>query len=181
MNNQGAVFEKTFLLPPGKHIINFYSDAYEFNPPKDNRHLFFKITNFRIQEGIFENLKLDKLSPTEVEWKEGFYNTEWLLGEKWRWSDKQGTLIINNPTSKARETRLSMALATAWSDYSNLSLESDLFSEVVRINNKESVFEKTILLPPGKHTIKFSSDAKQATNAPGDTRKLFFRINDIVF
>jgi phosphoglycerol transferase len=181
INNKGKVFEKTFLLPPGNHIINFYSDATEFNPPKDNRSLFFKVINFRIQEGIFENLKLDKLNPTEVEWKEGFYNTEWLLGEKWRWSDKQGTLILNNPTLKARETRLSMALATAWPDDSNLSLESDFFSEVVKINNKESVFEKTILLPPGKHIIKFSSDAKQANNAPGDTRKLFFRINDIVF
>ncbi|MDP8933343.1 MAG: hypothetical protein M3N42_04150 [Cyanobacteriota bacterium] len=180
-NNQGAVFEKTFLLPPGKHIINFYSDAYEFNPPKDYRRLFFKVTNFRIQEGIFENLKLAQLNQTKVGWKEGFYNPEWLLGEKWRWSDKQGTLIINNPTSKARETRLSMALATAWSEFSNLKIDSDLFSEIVRINNKESVFEKTILLPPGEHKIKFSSDAKQANNAPGDTRKLFFRINDVVF
>jgi len=181
INNQGAVFEKTFLLPSGKHIINFYSDAYEFNAPKDNRHLFFKITNFRIQEGIFEDLKLDQLKPTEIEWKEGFYNTELIFGGKWRWCDKQGTLIINNPTSEARETRLSMALITDWSDHSNLRLESDLFSEVLKINNKETVFEKRILLPPGKHAIKFSSDAKPANNAPGDTRKLFFRINEVLF
>jgi hypothetical protein len=50
----------------------------------------------------------------------------------------------------------------------------------VKINNKESVFEKRIFLPPGKHEIKFSSDAKPA-NAPGDTRKLFFRINETRF
>ena len=181
INNQGTAFEKTFLLPPGKHIINFYSDAHEFNPPKDNRRLFFKVVDFKIQEGIFEDLKLDQLKPTEIEWKEGFYNTELIFGGKWRWCDKQGTLIINNPTSEARETRLSMALITDWSDHSNLRLESDLFSEVLKINNKETVFEKRILLPPGKHAIKFSSDAKPANNAPGDTRKLFFRINEVLF
>jgi hypothetical protein len=142
---------------------------------------FLKLSNFRIQEGIFENLKLDKLNPTEVEWKEGFYNTEWLLGEKWRWSDKQGTLIINNPTLKARETRLSMALATDGFGVLKLENRKRLFIRSCKINNKVSVFEKTILLPPGKHTIKFSSDAKQASNAPGDTRKLFFRINESFF
>ena len=180
INNKVSVFGKTILLPPGEHEIKFSSDAKQIDAPQDERNLFFKILNFKIKEEMFENLKMEKLSPTQLEWKEGFYNTDWILGEKWRWSNKQGTLIINNPTSKVREAKLSMALLTDWSDYSNLKIESKLFSEVVKINNKESVFEKRIFLPPGKHEIKFSSDAKPA-NAPGDTRKLFFRINETRF
>lgn len=179
INNKPSVFSKTILLPPGKHRIKFSSDAQQLNRFNDPRKLVFRVFNLKFreeQEKIFEYSKLDDLNVNDVEWKEGFYPPENNLKEgTWRWSNQQSTLIINNPTSTAKEAQIIMALATGWQDYSNLRIESNLFSEVVKINNKPSVFSKTILLPPGKHLIKFSSDAQQF-NAPNDSRKLFFRV-----
>ena len=181
INSKQVMFSKEIIVPPGRHIIKFSSDAKQVNtPPQDLRKLFFRIYNFSLKEGLLEDYKILPLNQIELEWKNGFHNPEKILGEKWRWSDKQSTLIINNPISRNKKTRLSMVLATGWSNYSNLRIESDLFSEVVKINSKRSVFAKEILLPPGKHTIKFFSEAKQV-NAPGDSRKLFFRINDILY
>jgi len=35
-------------IPPGKHLINFFSDAKQVNAPQDSRILFFKVINFKI-------------------------------------------------------------------------------------------------------------------------------------
>jgi hypothetical protein len=181
VNSKPLPLSKEILLTPGKHIIKFSSEARQVNtPPQDKRKLFFRIFNFKLREGILEDYKLVPLSQTKLEWKEGFYNPDKILGEAWRWSDKRSTIVLNNPTSKNRKTRLSMFLATGWSDYSNLRIESELFSEVVKINSKPIVFSKEIELSPGRHTIQFLSEAKQA-DAPGDSRKLFFRINEILY
>lgn len=183
INKNPLALERTFLVPPGRHVIKFSSDAKPVINPEEKfkRELAFRILNLAVKEELSEYYKLESASPIEVEWKEGFDNKQDnILGGLWRWSDQQSTLIISNPTAKSRETKLSMFLASGWPEYSNLRIESNLFSEVAKINNKPSLFEKTIILPPGKHVIKFSSDAKQV-KAPKDPRKLFFRINDVLF
>lgn len=174
-------FSKKILLTPGSHSIKFSSDAKQANSSKDSRNLFFKVSNFKLKHEFSEDYKLTPLSSTELKWEKGFYEPDNILGERWRWSDKQSTLIIDNPTKKPRETKISIYLATGWSQYSNLRIESDLFlSEVVKINNKPSIFSKKISITPGRHTIQFSSDAKQVY-APQDARKLFFRVNEVLF
>lgn len=185
INNKPSIFLRTILLQPGKHTINFLSDAKQLNTPKDPRELVFKIYNSQFkeeQENTFENSGLDDLNLKEIEWKEGFYAQEQNLQEgAWRWSNKQSTLIINNPTSAAKEAEINITVQTAWPDYSNLRIESKLFSKVVNINSQPSAFFHKFLLPPGKHEIKFTSNAKLANNAPGDTRELFFRVNKLTF
>lgn len=185
INNKPLVFEKAIVVQPGKHLLKFSSDAKQLNTRIDPRQLFFKIYNYKFQdeqEEIFENSGIDNLNLKEVEWKEGFYAQEQNFSEgAWRWSNKQSTLIINNPTSAVKETQIKITLQTGHPDYSSLKIESKLFSEVVKINVEPSTFSKKILLPPGKHEIKFTSDAKPANNALGDTRKLFFRVNQLTF
>lgn len=182
INNQPLVFEKTILVPPGSHTIKFSSDAKPAIQAalRDAREIVFRIFNFEVKEELAEYYKLESVYPTEVQWKDGFYKPDNILGDLWRWSDRQSTLIISNPTVKTRETKFSLLLASGGTEYSNLRIESNLLSEMVKINNKPLLFEKTILLPPGKHVIKFSSDAKQV-KSPQDPRKLFFRINDLLF
>jgi len=182
INNQPLAFEKTVLVPPGNHTIKFSSDAKIAiqTALRDVREIVFRILNFEVKEELAEYYKLESVYPTEVQWKDGFYKPDNILGDLWRWSDRQSTVIISNPTGKTRETKFSLLLASGGTEYSNLRIESNLFSQVVKINNKPLLFEKTILLPPGKHVIKFSSDAKQV-KSPQDPRKLFFRINDLLF
>lgn len=185
INSKPLIFSKTFLLPPGKHTIKFLSDAKQLNIASDPRSLVFKVYNPTFkeeQENAFENTGVDDLNLKEIEWKEGFYAQEQNFKEgRWRWSNQQSRLIINNPTSVAKEAQIKITLQTAHPEYSNLKIESKLFSEVAKINDKPSTFSKKFLLPPGKHEIKFTSDAKPANNAPGDTRELFFRVNKIIF
>lgn len=185
INNKPLFFEKAVVVQPGKHLLKFSSDAKHISTPSDPRELVFKIYNYKFpdkQEEIFENSGIDNLNLKDVEWKEGFYAQEQNFSEgAWRWSNKQSTLIINNPTSAVKETQIKITLQTGQPDYSNLRIESKLFSEVVKINVEPSTFSKKILLPPGKHEIKFISDAKPANNALGDPRKLFFRVNNLTF
>jgi phosphoglycerol transferase len=181
INNQPLIFSKTILLPPGNHLIKFSSDARKVKAPKESRELVFRIYNAKIkdeQENDFENPGSKNLNFKEVEWKEGFYDQEQTFKEgTWRWSNKQSILIINNSTSTVKEAQINMTLENGWPDYSNLNIESELFSEVLKINNKPSKFSKKFVLPPGKHQIKFTSDAQQI-NAPNDPRNLFFRVSN---
>jgi phosphoglycerol transferase len=184
INNKPLLFSKTISLPPGKHLIKFSSNAPPLNTAIDPRELAFTVYNAKIKEEQaknFENSDFDNLNSKEIEWKEGFYPQEQSFkAGTWRWSNKQSTLIINNSASVSKEAEISITLQTSWQDYSNLRIESKLFSDVIKINAQPSTFSQKFLLPPGKHEIKFTSDAQPANNAPGDTRKLFFRVNKIV-
>jgi len=46
INSLGNLYYKKIKVPPGKHIISFYSDAKRIEAPLDTRVLIFKVTNF---------------------------------------------------------------------------------------------------------------------------------------
>lgn len=47
VNNEGAVFSETIIIPPGIHRLNFYSNAHQLIAPGDQRQLFFRIENLK--------------------------------------------------------------------------------------------------------------------------------------
>jgi hypothetical protein len=50
INVRGKFFSKTITILPGKHIIQFKSNAERVRAPYDRRALVFKVINFRLRE-----------------------------------------------------------------------------------------------------------------------------------
>lgn len=50
INNSGVEYVTEFLLPPGKHEINFYSNAERIDAPGDSRELYFGVRNFKLSQ-----------------------------------------------------------------------------------------------------------------------------------
>ncbi len=110
-----------------------------------------------------------------LEWEDGFSTLEGTTDSNWRWSSSEGTLIINNTSNKDRKFLISTEFRTGYPELSNLTIESTLVNENLRINNSGYRYEKEIIIPPGSHTIRFMCDAERV-DAPNDFRYLVFRI-----
>jgi len=110
---------------------------------------------------------------TKVEWLEGFSEMERNEECTWRWCSSKGTMIINNHSNKNKLFTISATFTTGYFELSNLRIESAIFNENRIVNSTGCFFEKNIKIPPGKHVVKFSCDAKRV-DAPADSRYLVF-------
>lgn len=115
------------------------------------------------------------MNPLTPEWTGGFSSLEGGPDNNWRWCTSTGELVLNNTLNYDRRVRMEVALASGYEETSNLSLEGELFSEHLKINLKPTPYSKMITLPPGRHVIKFTSDAK-LVYAPADGRPLVFKV-----
>ena len=114
-----------------------------------------------------------------LEWDSGgFYTLEGTGENNWRWCSSQGTLIINNNLSQDRRYVISATFTTGYPEWSILKIESTclLLKENLIINNSYD-YEKEFTVPPGRHIINFSCDAKRV-DVPGDPRYMVFRIGN---
>lgn len=149
----------------------------------ENQKIFFDLkklnalykSKYSAQE--IENHKQILLNTLKVEWLDGFSGMEGDSSLNWHWASNKAKLLIDNPSNRPKDVTFNMSFATGWAEKSHIKIESDLFSDNLDVNMEAFPFTKKISVPPGKHIIKFTSDAKQV-NAPGDPRKLFFRINN---
>jgi len=111
-------------------------------------------------------------------WEDGFWGMlEGTPENSFRWCSSEGTLIINNTSTKHRKFIMTAHFFTGYPELSNLTIESNLVRETLEINNSGYIYEKEIVVPPGSHAIKFSCDAERI-DAPTDSRYLVFRIKD---
>ncbi len=115
------------------------------------------------------------MNPLTPEWTKGCSSLETGADSNWRWCSSEGELVINNTLNHERRVRLEMALATGYEEAANLSLDGDLISDQLKINMKPAVYSKMLTLPPGRHMIRFASDAKMVY-APSDGRALVFKV-----
>ena len=49
VNAKGAHFSKKLAVPPGRHVIQFASDAKKVSAPKDHRFLVFRVSHFSVR------------------------------------------------------------------------------------------------------------------------------------
>jgi hypothetical protein len=111
--------------------------------------------------------------PVMASWMGGFSDLESLSGEVWRWCGPSGDLILNNTAPYQRRVTVEMSLETA--NEGNIYIESPFFKEQLKPFPGPKSFSKTFDIPPGKHKVKFSSNAKRV-HAPNDSRALVFRL-----
>jgi phosphoglycerol transferase len=50
INSLGKSISRTLMVPPGKHLVEFESNAKRVEAPNDSRILVFRVMNFRIKE-----------------------------------------------------------------------------------------------------------------------------------
>lgn len=115
------------------------------------------------------------LHPLMVEWIGGFSDLESAAEINWRWSGATAEFVINNTLDEERKIKLDMQLSTGYPEFANLTLDGDLLSEQLKINVNPIPYSKTISLPPGRHVIRFTCDAKRV-DAPLDKRELVFKV-----
>lgn len=147
----------------------------------NNRLVFFNMTGYnqkvkaKYTDEEWVSIQYAVLHPLIQLWEKGFSLFEGKPEDNWRWCSSEGLLRIINTSKQERKVRVEMAFATGYEEFSNLLIDSRLFSENLKINNKAKLFTKEITIPPGKHDIKFLSDAKRVDALP-DTRFLVFRV-----
>jgi phosphoglycerol transferase len=116
------------------------------------------------------------LNPIMVDWHKGFYTPECITAENiWRWCMRRGEINILNASNESRTITLQMTCGTLNREPSRLEIESDLFSADLQIDETGRQYEKTLTVPPGKHTVRLFCDGPPVV-AANDYRDMVFRI-----
>ncbi|OQW90970.1 MAG: hypothetical protein BWK78_05805 [Thiotrichaceae bacterium IS1] len=113
-----------------------------------------------------------------LDWGKGFYPEEAHNTDYWHWSEQESELYLNNFSQKTVTTILNLKFVTPGEQRTAIKIEGDLLNEKV-INPTQNVQDYTakIVLPPGRHKIKFSTTAKQLVT-PADSRRIFFSVSN---
>ncbi|RCX19016.1 hypothetical protein DFP94_10532 [Fontibacillus phaseoli] len=118
----------------------------------------------------------DTLHPLLISWSTGFYDMEQSGNNYWRWSSSVGELDINNFSDTSKKLRLEGVISTGSSIKSDLYIKSELINNEIELNSSGQFINYELVVPPGKFTIKFMSNADRIVNS--DPRELVFKISD---
>jgi phosphoglycerol transferase len=147
---------------------------------KDQRQSFFNLSAYRgtlSEKYSPEELAIKQkevLYPFQAVWARGCTGTENKPGEEYRWCGSSGELVINNFAPYTRRLTVEMYLDSATEG--NMRIESPFFNEQLKTYPEQTIpFSKTFDIPPGRHRLKFTSDAKRI-HAPWDSRVMVFRV-----
>jgi phosphoglycerol transferase len=154
----------------------------------DKRMVFFNMAEFNRrlrQQWAGEGLQAESeavVRPVRNSWGKGFhglgvYPPEVDRCHTERWCASEGELLLENPHSTPIRVKLEMVCRTGHPETSHLSITGCAVSQEITVSCVPSTVCLTFVLPPGRHAVKFSSDAKPLS-APGDPRLLVFRVVD---
>lgn len=116
-------------------------------------------------------------NPLILSWNGEFSNLEGTKDNNWRWCSNNGELDMNNTSDISRKIKLEMKIFTGYKQFSEFKINSELFEDNIQVNSDGQEISKTIIVPPGNHIIKFSSNAQPIINE-ADPRNLVFRVVD---
>jgi hypothetical protein len=173
IDRYGYNFRKEILIAPGRHYIDFLCDAREIDLPDTPSPFVFKVEHFKISDCTsIADLSTDDLL---LHWGDGFSVLEKNSTDNWRWCSKHGVLVLTNTSKETRKYGISATFFTGYPVSANIVIESSLFADRLSVNNAGCDYMKQFILPPGRHIIHFTCDAKRV-EAPDDPRFLVFRI-----
>jgi hypothetical protein len=118
--------------------------------------------------------EIDKVS---ILWLRGFYSFEY-IGNEWkhRWCGPTGVAVFVNPTDRPRTLQLSMILRTQYEDYADLKIQGgEVWSERLPINCHGQPTTRTVVVPPGRHVVRFRCKMPEGY-LPHESRRLTFFI-----
>lgn len=110
-------------------------------------------------------------------WGEGFDEEERSTNPGWerhRWARSPASVRLTNPTDQPQRVRIRFAVRTQNAGTWNLAVEGAGLSETMTVGTDLTSFDRTIELPPGQHTVKFTCDA---TPFNAGARIIVFNLN----
>lgn len=119
------------------------------------------------------------LNPVYVTFPSGFSSVEEIYqGERWRWSDKTGTIRLQNTSNLVRTVTVRMALQTGYPKGQRLTIRGAGKTETLAVGHEKQSFTRQITVQPNsEETLSFDCDC-QRVQAPTDPRSMYFRIFD---
>lgn len=149
----------------------------------DQRLVFYDLTHYRARveqqtpRAAWEARREAALHPPLTVWQDGFYDPEGTPEHTWRWAGSSGRIELINGTTSAQEVSLDMTVVG--NDGGNVTIRTPLLRDPVsvRVNQKGQKVFQTLVLPPGKHSVYFSSDG-QPVYPPDDFRDLVFSVQN---
>ena len=172
ITGKGTPFSKRLLLPPGRHVVSLSTAARPVEAPGDPRVLVFRLTNAHLHR-----VPEAKLPSPGLAWTLGCYASEGGLGLDWRWCRGRGELVLDNPWRRPAKLRLSTRLATGYPKAVTVIFDSDVLRGAVAVTSAGTLFEKDVVVPPGRHLIRFHAKAKRVL-VPGDPREMVLRFEN---
>jgi hypothetical protein len=149
---------------------------------ENERYTYFDLAVFsrklrdQYSDSDWDALEQKLLNPVMVDWHKGFYTPECVTAENiWRWCMRRGEINLLNSSNESRTITLQMTCGTLNREASRLEIESDLFTADLQIDETGRLFEKTLTVPPGKHTVRLFCDGPPGV-AANDCRDMVFRI-----
>jgi hypothetical protein len=112
-----------------------------------------------------------------VTWSHGYSVPETDGHIDWRWSDRQGVMLLMNTTNDRQSVRLQMRVQPGDSGSHALRITGDLLSKTFEADERGIGVDELLSIDPGRHVVRIETDAPQLM-APGDPRALYFRVID---
>jgi phosphoglycerol transferase len=91
---------------------------------------------------------------------------------------ESGELYLVNRSKESRTARLTMSLASNSAEASRLAISGDLFATQIAIRDQDTQFSQTVKVPPGRHKLRFTSEAKRIP-LPNDPRDIRFQVTNL--
>jgi len=114
------------------------------------------------------------LHPVLLSWQNGFSPPDPKAGSPSRWCYSFGRLNIINPSERAKSVTLNMAFrADAPGDF-QITIEGALLADQFSVNEQADRFTRPLIIPPGKHTLRFRGE----TGGEGERRGIVFKVED---
>jgi hypothetical protein len=148
---------------------------------EDGKLVFFDLKDYhqklreKYADAAWEAKREEALHPLLFVWSNGCSELEGTMENNFRWCASTGELQITNGANKPRQVKFEMGFTTE--NEANLWINGSLLNEHLNTGPAPRQFAKSVVIPPGKFSINFKSDARRVL-APGDFRHLVFRINN---
>ena len=149
---------------------------------RDGRMSFFNLEPFkaRARAGTTreeqERRRELALHPLLFHWASGCYDPENGPQGPFRWCNSTATLDVENTGATVKAASISMTLAPARMPC-RITIDGDLLPAPVELTQATALFQRTLEISPGNHTIRFRADGWPA-DAPLDPRTLIFHIDN---
>ena len=143
----------------------------------DGRLVFFDLKSScqklrdSMAEADWEAKRGDTVNSLLALWQDGFSDEERDEKDYWRWCAENGRMEIINNSRQPKNVTLEMSFSAGRD--ANLAIESDLFNDRLKINFAGVPFSRTVTITPGRHVLRFSTDAPRILT-PQDSRIIHF-------
>jgi hypothetical protein len=125
----------------------------------------------------FEALCRREAEAVSVLWLDGFYSFE-PFGQEWkhRWCGPKGVAVFVNPTDRPRAFRVEAVFRSEQPEFTDVRIDGGpVWTERFPVNKDSPMTSRVIVVPPGRHTVRFRGRLPDGYLS-GEPRRLTFFI-----